>query len=191
MLNAGIELFAQELNTDTLAKKRVEVAVISFGHVVQTVQDFVSATSFVPPRFDANGSTPMGEAVVQAIALLEGRKQQYRAAGISYFRPWILLITDGAPTDHQTHFWRQAVDLVRDGEASRKLLFFGIAVNDADLGVLNQLCPTNRPAMKLRGLSFKELFSWLSSSLKTVSSATPGSTGLALPAPSGWTSVDI
>jgi uncharacterized protein YegL len=190
-LNQGVELFAQELNGDRLAGKRVEVAVVSFGQAVQTVQDFVSPTAFVPPRFEAAGNTPMGEAVVQACGLLEERKQKYKAAGISYFRPWIFLITDGAPTDYNTHYWRTAVDLVREGEASKKLLFFGIAVHDADRGKLNELCPANRPAVKLKGLSFSELFTWLSSSLKSVSSANPGASGLALPPPSGWASIDV
>jgi len=190
-LNSGIQQFAQELNSDNLAKKRVEVAIISFGSGVQTIQDFTSVESFVPPRFEANGSTPMGQAVVEAFAILEDRKNRYRQAGIAYFRPWIFLITDGAPTDHSTHFWRKAVDLVQAGESSKKMLFFGIAVNDADIKILNELCPANRPAMKLKGLSFRELFSWLSSSLKTVSSANPGAVGLSLPPPSGWASIDI
>ncbi len=189
-LNAGIEQFSRDLNDDNLAKKRVEVAIVSFGQAVETVQNFTSAMSFVPPRFEASGSTPMGEAVVHAVSLLEERKEQYRCGGISYFRPWIFLLTDGAPTDYQTHFWRQAVDIVHEGESSKKMSFFGIAINEADMGKLNELCPKNRRAIKLRGLSFRELFSWLSSSLKTVSSSNPGATGLALPAPTGWASID-
>jgi uncharacterized protein YegL len=190
-LNQGVELFAQELNTDRLASKRVEIAILSFGEGVQAVQDFVSPSAFLPPRFEASGHTPMGEAVVQACGLLEERKQKYKQAGISYFRPWIFLITDGAPTDYDTHYWRTAVDLVREGEASKKLLFFGVTVQNADKGKLNELCPSNRPAMQLKGLSFRELFSWLSSSLRSVSSANPGSSGLSLPPPSGWTTIDV
>jgi uncharacterized protein YegL len=184
-LNRGIELFSQELNSDSLASKRVEVAIVSFGQSVQTVQDFVSPSGFVPPRFEANGNTPMGEAVIQACELLESRKTRYKAGGISYFRPWLIVITDGEPTDYQTHFWSKAVDLARDGERAQKLLFFGIAVNDADQSKLNELCPPQRPALKLRGLSFKELFTWLSSTLRVVSSANPGAKALALPSPSG------
>lgn len=190
-LNAGIEQFARELNEDSLAKKRVEVAIVSFGQAVETIQDFTGVMSFVPPRLDAKGATPMGEAVVHAVSILESRKLQYRSAGISYYRPWIFIITDGAPTDYQTHFWRQATDLVQEGESSKKMLFFGVAVNDADLSKLNELCPKTRPAQKLEGLNFRELFSWLSASLKSVSSANPGASGLALPAPSGWVSIDI
>jgi uncharacterized protein YegL len=190
-LTQGVDLFAQELIADSLASKRVEVAIVTFGQTVQTVQDFVAPTAFVPPRLEANGNTPMGEAVVQASELLEERKRKYRAAGITYFRPWIFLITDGEATDYDTHFWRKAVDLIREGETAKKLLFFGIAVKDADQSKLNELCPTNRPAMKLKGISFRELFTWLSASLKSVSSANPGKPGLALPPASGWASIDV
>jgi uncharacterized protein YegL len=189
-LNSGIEQFARELNEDRLAKKRVEVAIVSFGNGVQTAQDFIGATSFTPPRFEADGLTPMGEGVVHAVALLENRKAQYRAAGIQFFRPWIFLLTDGAPTDYQTHFWRQALHLVHEGETAKKMLFFGVAISGADLVKLNQLCPSSRPALKLNGLNFRDLFSWLSSSLRAVSSANPGASGLTLPSPSGWASID-
>jgi uncharacterized protein YegL len=133
----------------------------------------------------------MGAAVVQAISLLEERKRIYRSAGLAYFRPWIFLITDGEPTDMHTHYWRQAVQLVHEGESSKKLLFFGVGVQNANFSTLNELCPPSRQALKLRGLSFGELFKWLSASLRQVSSANPGATQLNLPPPSSWASIDV
>lgn len=189
-LNQGVLQFEQELNQDGLARKRVEVGVVSFGQGVQVVQDFISPSSFVPPRFEANGNTPMGEAVVKALELLEERKRAYRSAGVSFYRPWVFLITDGGPTDYQTHFWRQAKDLVHTGEAAKKHLFFGVGVEGADFTRLNELCSPSRPALKLKGLSFAELFTWLSSSLKTVSSTNPGSGAVPL-LPPGWASIDV
>jgi uncharacterized protein YegL len=190
-LNLGVELFAQDLVNSRLASKRVEAAVITFGDGVHTVQDFVSPSAFMPPRFEAGGKTPMAEAVIQACELLEKRKRKYRAAGVSYFRPWLFLVTDGEPTDYDTELWREAVGLVHEGEADKRLMFFGVAVNEADLGKLNEMCPANRPAIQLKGLDFEGLFSWLSSSLRTISSANPGTTGLSLPAITGWATVNV
>ena len=35
----------------------------------------------------------MGEAIETGLEMLESRKQTYKQAGISYYRPWIFLIT--------------------------------------------------------------------------------------------------
>lgn len=190
-LNLGIEQFHRDLSADPLARMRVDVAVVTFGGTVETACEFTDAQSFLPPTLQAEGGTPMGEAVVRAVAMLEQRKMQYRQAGIAYYRPWLFLLTDGEPTDEGSPFWHDAIALIHEGEKKGKLSFFGVGVQGVNLKKLNELCPPSRPAMKLRGLCFRELFSWLSSSLKAVSCSTPGAASLALPSPNGWSSVDL
>lgn len=186
-LNAGLQEFRNELIADDLASRRVEVAVVRFGPV-STEADFATPDMFFPPHLQASGGTPMGEAVLHALHLIEVRKEAYRSHGIAYFRPWIFLITDGAPTDSIV----AAARAIREGEAARKFNFFAVGVEGADFARLAELAPPNRPPVKLEGLQFAELFRWLSSSLKTIShsqahsSATPDAL-VALPAPTGWT----
>lgn len=180
-LNEGLISFKQELAADTLASRRVEVAVVSFGPV-SLVSGYETADNFNPPTLIANGDTPLGRAVEFAIDLTQERKSLYRANGIAYYRPWIFLITDGAPTDA----WDVAAAKVREGERAKNFMFFSVGVCGADFGVLRQLGV--REPLRLEGLKFRELFSWLSSSLSSVSqSQTDDQVRLANPAaPGGW-----
>ena len=182
-LNQGLQTFKLELMSDRMAMQRVEVALVTFGPV-KVHSEFQTAEHFHPPYLVAGGDTPMGAAIEGGLELLAFRKQTYKQAGISYYRPWVFLITDGAPTDD----WQRAAEMVRVGEAHKQFCFFAVGVEDADLTTLALICSPSRPPLKLRGLSFRELFSWLSSSLGGVSRSQMGE-AVMLPAPSGWASV--
>src|SRR5213592_3069928 len=157
-LNEGLTLFKQDVSTDDLACKRVDLAVVTFGSSVSVLHDFASIEDFDPPELAADGATPMGAAILKAGELVEQRKGQYKAQGTDYYRPWILLITDGEPTDMQPgdEMWKQVVRVVHDGEASRKFMFFAVAVEPANVDVLLEIAPPGRPPVKLKGQRFKE-----------------------------------
>lgn len=180
-LNNGLITFKEDLAADSLAMKRVEVAIITFGPV-NVENTFHTAPHFYPPTLSANGNTPMGEAIQRGIELIRQRKDEYRENGISYYRPWIFLITDGGPTDE----WRTAAALVREGENTKSFAFFAVGVKGSDMDTLRQI--SVREPLKLQGLRFIELFQWLSNSMKAVSSSALGSS-VPLQAPSGWTEV--
>lgn len=161
-LNAGLRTFQTDIQEDSLARRRLEIAIVSFGGTVRTVQDWVSAGFLQAPTLVADGGTPMGQAVAQGLQMVRARKEEYKAAGISYYQPWVFLITDGAPTDE----WKSAAEMVRQETARRGVNFFAIGVNNADMDVLKSF--TDR-TLKLNGLSFRELFLWLSQSQKGIS----------------------
>ena len=62
-LNAGLVTFKDELTADSIAAKRAEIAVVTFGPV-QVATDFQTADVFQPPHLAASGDTPMGRAMV-------------------------------------------------------------------------------------------------------------------------------
>lgn len=193
-LNEGIHLFRDETSRDDLARKRVDLAVITFGGDVRVIQDFANIEEFEPPSLSADGATPMGEAILRAMDMVEQRKQQYKSQGVDYFRPWIFLVTDGEPTDMQPGdpTWEQVRKRVHEGEAGKNFLFFAVAAEPANTEVLNAIAPPSRPPIKLKGTRFKEMFHWLSKSQATVSASQVGEqVALENPVAAGWGSIAV
>lgn len=191
-LNDGIKLFKDDISSDELASRRIDLAVVSFADTTSVVHQFSSIDDFEPPVLKASGSTAMGEAILRATDLVEQRKEHYKQQGIDYFRPWVFLITDGGPTDMKKGDakWNEVVKRVRDGEANRKFMFFAVVVEPGNFDLLAQIAPENRPPEKLKGTKFSELFEWLSKSQARVSASSVGeAVKLESPAAAGWAEV--
>lgn len=184
-LNEGLRAFKNDLMKDALASRRVEVAIVTFSSDVQIVQDFVTADQFEPPTLHAEGATLMGSAIHQALDLLAARKSQYRSSGVAYYRPWVFLITDGEPQGEPEDVIQQAAQRIRDDEQNKRVAFFAVGVEEANLDRLRQL--TVRTPVRLIGLNFVEMFVWLSRSTQAVSHSRVDEQ-VALPPP-GWGTV--
>ena len=127
-LNEGLVTLKDTLSADSLASKRAEIAIVTFGGTVDVIQDFVTAEHFQPPRLKASGGTPMGQAIVTGLDLIalaeEDLPRQRRR----------LLPTLGFP-NHRRRTRRRgeaAADLVKQGEASKSLVFFTVGVEGAN-----------------------------------------------------------
>jgi len=185
-LNAGLVAFKDELQADAMAAQRVEIGIITFGPV-EVASAFQTPDVWIPPTLRAGGETPMGAAIEQGLKMLDSRKQVYKESGLSYYRPWIFLITDGGPTDA----WQNAAALVRAGDNNEKkaFSFFAVGVEGAKVEILGQIAV--REPLRLKGLRFRDLFAWLSSSLGAVSRSKPSdAVQLDNPVtPTGWATV--
>jgi uncharacterized protein YegL len=184
-LNQGLLSLKDELVKNSLASRRVEVAIVTFDSQVNVVQDFVTADQFNPPILTAQGLTTMGAGIHKALDMVQERKSLYRANGIAYYRPWIFMITDGEPQGEQDQVVEQAAQRVQGDEANKRVAFFSVGVENANMTRLNQLAV--RTPLKLRGLNFVEMFVWLSASMAAVSHSKVDEQ-VALP-PIGWGSI--
>jgi uncharacterized protein YegL len=177
-LNQGLQVLRQELLQVPLARKRVEVGVVTFGATVEVAQDFVTADCFHPPSLQAAGETPLGAGLLLGLKQLEARKACCRLHGVPYWRPWVFLITDGMPQGEPLETTRLAIQRIREAESAHQAAFFAVGVEGANMKLLARIAV--RPPLRLHGLRFAELFTWLSASTARV--ATQGDEQVPWPA---------
>jgi uncharacterized protein YegL len=184
-LNDGIRVFKNSLSKDSLASLRVEVAIVTFDSRVTVVQDFVTVDQFEPPILTAQGVTHTGSGILKALDMIQARKAQYRANGVTYYRPWVFMITDGEPQGEPDEVVQHAALRIKADEDGKRVAFFAVGVenaNEARLATIVQRAP-----VKLCGLNFQDLFLWLSKSMGAVAQSKPDDQ-VALPPP-GWTTI--
>lgn len=170
MLNDALRRFREELASDQIAKRRVEIALVSFNTNVTVLADFATVDSFQPPILTAGGTTAMAAAAIRGLDLVEARKLEYKTNAISYYRPWIVLFTDGDATD--TDRLVEAAARVKEAEDGKKVVFFAFGVGaEADRSALRQL---SQRRFSSESANFSELFQWLSSSLMQASNSRVG-----------------
>ncbi len=184
-LNLGLRTFQEDIARDPLASRRVEVAIVTFNSEIEVAQDFITADQFEAPLLTAQGLTHMGSAIHKALDLLQARKAEYRANGVAYYRPWIFMITDGAPQGEPEDVVEQAARRIEEDERNKRVAFFAVGVEKADMARLQTI--TVRAPVHLVGLNFVEMFVWLSASMQKVSQSQV-SDQVALPPP-GWGTV--
>jgi uncharacterized protein YegL len=173
-LNAGVRSFYEEVRKDPNSKYSLEIAIVTFGPDVKQVRDFQPLDKQTqPPVLSAGGRTPMGEAVTLALELLERRKGLYKERGIDYYQPWLVLMTDGLPTD-PAHVVEDAARRAAEITSNKKLTVFPIAIGaEAGLAELQRFSPAN-PPKRLTGYKFRELFGWFSENAINKSKSIPG-----------------
>jgi uncharacterized protein YegL len=114
---------------------------------------------------------------------------------LQYYRPWILLLTDGRPNVEGLD---EAIARLNAVETARGVTIFAVGAGPyVDYQQLTRMSLQRSPA-PLDGLKYEALFEWLSASLSNVSNSTEfarsdeslGSMGTQIPLPpvSGWTS---
>ena len=183
-LNKGVTQFFNAILDDDIAKYSVELSIITFSSTATKVLDFANierqVAAFKQLQIQAHGNTAMGAAVNMALDMLDARKKEYQDKGVDYWQPWLVLMTDGQPTDAITLAAERASKLVLE----RKLTIFPIGIGDgANMARLKQFSPKREP-LRLKGLMLSEFFDWLGKSVKTTSQSAPR-TSVKLP-PIDW-----
>ncbi|MEH2036479.1 vWA domain-containing protein [Nostoc sp.] len=185
-LNQGVNQFIQAVIQDDFASYAVDVGIITFGGTAQEIVPIQSIQKVEVPTLTPTGNTPMGEAINKAIQVLEKRKQEYKKSGVSYYQPWLVLMTDGEPTDN----YQVAATKLRKLAETNKMLVIAVGIGErCNLSKLAEFCSSDNPPKQLTGLKFEEFFKWLSQSVgEVITKSTPGVSFQATQSTDDWES---
>ena len=192
-VNRGVNGLIDYINDDKnyICKKRVELAIITFDDRPTIYSDFSPAETKEKVDLKAGHNTFMVPALELALEMIQKRKDEYNRCGRKYFRPLVLFLTDGGPSDN-LKIYQQTKEKIYGLSKARKLAFFAIKIGreyseDAELRhsqLLEGFDPTI-PAGRLELDKFGEFFKWLSASVSSVSSSNDTDT-LNIQNPEGW-----
>ena len=174
-MNQGLGVFFKALENDQIARYSAEISIVAFAGDAEMVLDFMPLDN-IPKNISIEEAdlddTSIGKGVSLALELLDRRKAEYKEAGVDYFQPWLVLMTDGKPVNDDSYI--KVSRIVSDRVNQKKLVVFPISVGpEADMDILALFSPAFTP-LKLKELKFKEFFNWLASSVSAISQSTPG-----------------
>ena len=182
-VNAGLKAFINQITANDLTAKRADVSIIAFNHDHEVVLSFGEALDIGSVVLHAFGQTRMAPPINTALDIIENRKRQYQQAGIAYYRPIVMLLTDGYPQhDSQTDL-AEVSQRIKDAEAQKKVKFFSIGTDAADMEFLTTL--SSQPPKRLNHTNFVQLFEWLSNSITAISNSRLGDE-VELPSTDEW-----
>ncbi len=168
-LNAGLKQFYDDIYNDDISSQRIEVAIVTFNSRVETIQQPALVENFRMPTLRAGGETALVDAMMVATNLVESRKQWYKSTGQPYYRPWIILMTDGEPDQNQDVV--ALTSKIKSDTANKRYIFLPIGVDNANMEFLKTIEGEGNgyvPAMNLSAAKFSSFFKWLSASIETV-----------------------
>lgn len=147
-LNLALREFVNSIRDVDSGRVEIHVAIYSFGNDVSCDVELQSVDSIALPSYTASGRTPMGETFKVIKQLIEDKD---RIPSRSY-RPTIVLLTDGDPTDDIS---QPLYDLVTEGR-SAKAFRIGMAIGeDANREMLSKY--VSEPSYLITGDSARDI----------------------------------
>ena len=125
-LEEGVNKFYDAVRGSEQASLSCEIAVVTFSTGAKCLEDFSTVDRKEPLRLSASGGTDMTEGVELALKLLEDRKQDYKQAGVEYYQPWIVIMSDGEPNNRNS--LKVVQERMKEMEAGKKLVVFSTGI---------------------------------------------------------------
>jgi len=182
-LNQGLQDFKAQTMQDETTRDRLELAIVTFNSDIDVVMEPTLITEAEMPTLKASGQTQIVSAIERAQQVVEQRKDYYKSKGLTYYRPWIVVMTDGDPYPEGQDL-DSIASKIQDDADHKKYVFFMIGVgDDVKDAVLAKLTTSQFPAMRMDAVNFAEFFTWLSASVSNVVDDATTDNNATLPTP--------
>lgn len=173
-LNAALSKVKEDILCDPILANRLEIGIVAFddeGRIERPIDLISGDSSF--PVLTIGGTTNLVSGMNIAMSMVEERKSFYKANGEQYYRPFIVLITDGAPTNTSDEI--DALDAqIQSKSDEKRFVFLPFGTDGADMQLLAKLAAqTADERLKGKGTSylikdvskFGEIFAFVSASV--------------------------
>jgi uncharacterized protein YegL len=179
----GIEEFYKEIADNPATHDSAEIALLSFNVVATLVQDFVLVDGANRhPTFAPKGKGDLGMGVNAALDALQARKDRYKANGVEYYQPLLIIMSDGHSTGSNTEVVREnlanAHQRAIEMENAKKLTVIPIYVSfssdsSCDDKAMSQLGGFSKvnSVKSVNSVSFTKFFRWLGKSVGQIQMA--------------------
>ena len=167
-VNEGISRFIKECMANPFARNAVDLNIIACGNSEpEEVQPFanVKDVKFIPLKAGIN--TPLGASVELALDNITAQRRRYGEYGISSYKPWLIIMSDGRSTDNVDEAAAEVKELV----GSNRLRVCCINMNTSDKASAEDLIKfsPDGEAGTIDAMTIKDFFSDLSRSATEVS----------------------
>jgi uncharacterized protein YegL len=160
-LNNNIDAFLDYVRNDPKASKICDLCIITMGDAVRVISRYTTVDRIHFGHFSAGGGTPLGTAMATAVDLLTERRQFYRDNDIEHYKPILMVMTDGDPTDDISYISQQVSEMVANKELKIFPVGVGLSFNQETLA---RFSPLLRPKLIRNSEAFDKLFKLLSAS---------------------------
>ncbi len=173
-VNQGLQFLKNELDNEPRAVETVWISVISFGGRANIDVPLTELMAFTPPTLNAEGSTPMGEALRLLNSAIDHDVILSSGEHTGDYKPLIFLFTDGEPTDE----WRTPARELKQRTQAKTANIIAIGCGPSvNINTLKEITESVVMMENVTGGDFIKLMAWISMSVKRASAPKPAAGG--------------
>ena len=158
----NLSLFIMDVNADSIAKDLFDMAIIRFSDSIDVLEDLPDVTDPEAAQLLTGGDASYSAPIRAALSMIE----EYSGTYINSYKPWVIMITTGEPTDDITAVSQELKNI----QSADKARFMTLGVLDYDSTKLKMLTDV---VFRQKGTDFTSFFEWLSNCIKVIVRTAP------------------